>query len=263
MNKILRTTIVCLLIPSFVFAQIPQYRANEPSVKQTDLSRVWNALNTEVGQQIITYIESTVGSINLEQAKAFITAKGEVAFVPIRPFNNDFMTLCYRQLENGSEFFFLLTYNAGEKAVSFTFPSGQMYLMKTSGIEEALNPDFQFQHYDDISNKVSINLGGADFCQLIKIICLPDYLVVRSSILIIMITAFPFTLIFCTLTKQCDALGALYLTAIFFIPFVPLAPLLLIYTAYQTDSNLKLISILFALYWYSCLLSNPCSGVVG
>ena len=93
MKKILRITIVCLLIPSLVFAQIPQYRANEPSVKQTDLSRVWNALNTEVGQQIITYIESTVGSINLEQAKAFITAKGEIAFVPIKPFNNDFSTL--------------------------------------------------------------------------------------------------------------------------------------------------------------------------
>ena len=58
MKKVIRTLIVCLLIPSLVFAQIPHYKANEPAVKQTDLSRLWNALNTEVGQQIVSHIET-------------------------------------------------------------------------------------------------------------------------------------------------------------------------------------------------------------
>jgi hypothetical protein len=152
MKKILRTTIVCLLIPSFVFAQIPQYRTNESSIKQTDFAGVWDALNTEVGQQMVSYIETTVGSIDLEQAKAFITANGEVAIVPIKSFSKAVAALCYRQLEDGSEYLFLITYNAAEKVVSFTFPSGQRYVMKSSGIKESTNPDFQFQLYDDVNN---------------------------------------------------------------------------------------------------------------
>ena len=69
MRRVISTTIVCLLIPSFVFAQPYPCQSNEQSIKQTDLSRQWNALNTDVGQQIISYIEITVGRINLEQAK--------------------------------------------------------------------------------------------------------------------------------------------------------------------------------------------------
>ena len=141
MNKILRTTIVCLLIPSLVFAQIPQYRGNEPSIKQTDLAQVWNALNSEVGQQIVSYIETTVGSIDLEHAKAFTTANGEIAFVPIKSFSKMVAALCYRQLEDGSEYLFLITYIAAEKAVSFTFPSGRMKVMKSSGVTESINPN--------------------------------------------------------------------------------------------------------------------------
>ena len=136
---------------------IPQYRTNEPPVKQTDLVRLLNALNTDVGQQIISYIETTVGSIDLEQAKAFTTANGEVAFVPIKSFSKVLAALCYRQLQDGSEYLFLITYTATEKGVSFTFPSGQMYIMKSSGITESVNPDFQFQQYDDLNNRVGIN----------------------------------------------------------------------------------------------------------
>ena len=253
MKKILRTTITCLLIPSLVFAQIPPYRANETDVKQTDLAQVWNALNTEVGQQIVTYIETTVGSIDLGHAKAFSISNGEVAFLPIRPFKNYFMILCYRHLEDGSKYLFLLTYNVGKKAVSFTFPSGQMYFMKASGIEESLNPDFQFQQYDDLSNKVSINTGGADLSQLIEIICLPYCLVGNTILYTIGILSIPVTLIFCKLTKLCDELGAVFLAFIFAFPFAVLVPFLLIYTAFQLDSNFKLISILFALYYYSCM----------
>jgi hypothetical protein len=152
MNKILHTTIICLLIPSFVFAQAPQYRGNEPSIKPTDFSQVWDALNADVGQQIVSYIETTVDRIALEHIKAFNTAKGEIAFVPIKSFSRVLAALCYRQLEGGSEYLFLMTYNAAEKVVSFTFPSGQRYVMKSSGIKEFINPDFQFQLYDDVNN---------------------------------------------------------------------------------------------------------------
>ena len=39
-----------------MFAQVPQYRGNEPSIKPTDPSQVWDALNAEVGQQMVSYI---------------------------------------------------------------------------------------------------------------------------------------------------------------------------------------------------------------
>ena len=138
MKKILYKFIACLLIPSFVFAQPYQYRSNENSIKQTDLSQLLNALDSEVGKEIVAYVETTVGSINLEQAKAFTIADGEVAFVPIKSFHKMLAALCYRQLEDGSEYLFLITYNAAEKGLSFTFPSGQMYVMKSSGITESM-----------------------------------------------------------------------------------------------------------------------------
>jgi hypothetical protein len=93
-----------------------------------------------------------VDRIALEHIKAFTTAKGEIAFVPIKSFSRVLAALCYRQLEGGSEYLFLMTYNAAEKVVSFTFPSGQRYVMKSSGIKEFINPDFQFQLYDDVNN---------------------------------------------------------------------------------------------------------------
>jgi hypothetical protein len=248
MIKILRTTIVCLLIPALVFAQIPQYRGNAPSVKQTDLSRVLNALNTQVGQQIVSYIETTVGSIDLEHAKAFTTTGGEVAFVPIRTFNNELMVLCYRQLENGSKFLFLLTYKSGEKALSFSFPSGQMYLMKSSGFEKSTNPDFQFQQYDDLQNKVSTS----ELSQLDKIVCLPvaafNTLLVYTVLPIARIISFFYF-------GDADSPYAMIISIFLALPLIFIFPVLLIYTIYTTypdNSNLKLLSVLFAIYFYSC-----------
>ncbi len=255
MKKILRTTIVWLLIPSLVFAQIPLYRGNEPSVKQTDLARVWNALNTEVGQQIVSYIETSVGSIDLEHAKSFTTAKGEIAFVPIQSFSKVIVALCYRQLEDGSEYLFLITYNATEKGVSFTFPSGQMYFMKSSGTTESINPDFQFQQYDDLHNKTSISLGGSDFSQLMDIICLP-FCLTRNTV---MYSVAYIAVIFCKFTNICSEIGGQYFGLFFAITFVAVAPVLLIFTiftAYPSNPNFKLISILFALYSYSCLYTQ-------
>jgi hypothetical protein len=242
MKKILRTTIVCLLIPSLLFAQIPQYRGNESSVKQTDLARVWNALNTDVGQQIVSYIETTVGSIDLEHAKAFITAKGEVAFVPIKSFSKVLAALCYRQLEDGSEYLFLITYNAAEKGVSFTFLSGQMYVIKSSGVTESANPDFQFQEYDDLSNRVGIN-DDAIFI-FIGLLCSP---------LAALFNRLP--------AKCCYGIPryggtvcnpiCIFLKILFLI-----TPLLFIYSAYSyPDLNLEVISIIFAVYYYVCVLA--------
>jgi hypothetical protein len=253
MKKILRTTIVCLLVPSFVFAQIPhQYGTNEPSVKQTNLARVWDALNTEIGQQIVSYIETTVGSINLEQAKAFMTAKGEVAFVPIKSFGKVLAALCYRQLEDGSEYLFLMTYTAKEKGVAFTFPSGQMYVMKSSGVEKSANPDFQFQQYDDLSNKVSINANS-----IILLSCLPAEL---FFLIAANIASFVYILIFKTdpcyfppfLGGGCDE-GYIALVISLVVSF----PLLFIALAYSyPDLNLEMTSILlFAVYYYGCVLA--------
>ena len=249
MIKILRTTIVCLLIPSLLFAQIPQYRANETAVKQTDLSRVLNALNTEVGQQIVSYIETTVGSIDLEHAKAFTIANGEVSFVPIKSFSRVLAALCYRQLEDGSEYLYLMTYNATQKGVSFTFPSGQMYVMKSIGIKESINPDFQFQEYDDLSNRVSINAN-----EIIKLLCSPVsfYLTIIGGILgSVLFKIFPecANFIFGDWTPICIIL----LTSIFIA--VMSVPLWFIVPAYSySDLNLEMISILFAVYFYGCFL---------
>jgi hypothetical protein len=264
MNKILRTIIVCLLIPSFVFAQIPQYRANESSIKPTDLSRVWNALNTEVGQQIVSYIETTVGSIDLEHAKAFTTAKGEVAFVPIKSFSRVLVALCYRQLEDGSEYLYLMTYNATQKGVSFTFPSGQMYVMKSSGIKASINPDFQFQEYDDLSNRVNISTNA-----IIDLLCSPFYMF--SSAYFNFLYDIFFIKIPYLFSKYCgdpsprwnpicDVLERLLsdivleiLVVISYLSF----PLFFIVPAFlYQDSNLEMISILFAVYYYGCYVAE-------
>jgi hypothetical protein len=202
-----------------------------------------------VGQQIITYIESTVGSINLEQAKAFITAQGEIGFVPIKSFSKALAALCYRQLEDGSEYLFLITYSAAEKAVSFTFPSGQMYVMKSSGVTESINPDFQFQQYDDLSNRVSINAN-----EIIKLLCSPVsfYLTIIGGILgSVLFKIFPecANFIFGDWTPICVIL----LTSIFIA--VMSVPLWFIVPAYSSsDLNLEMISILFAVYFYGCFL---------
>ena len=248
MQKILRTTIVCLLIPSLVFAQIPQYRAKETTVKQTDLSRVWNALNTEMGQQIVSYIETTVGSIDLEHAKAFTIANGEVSFVPIKSFSRVLAALCYRQLEDGSEYLFLITYNATQKGVSFTFPSGQMYVMKSSGVTESINPDFQFQEYNDLNNRVSIN-GNA----IIDLLCSP------------LLSFFKFVSnTFLLLFPMCGSCGGPYggcpafciqlmlllIITVYSLPLFFIVPPFL----YQ-NANLEMISILFAVYYYGCFLA--------
>ena len=242
MNKILRTTIVFLLIPSLVFAQIPQYKGNEPSVKQTDLSQVWNALNTEVGQQIVSYVETTVGSVDLEHAKAFAMANGEIAFVPIKSFSRVLAALCYRQLEDGSEYLFLITYNTTQKSVAFTFPSGRIYVMKSSKVTESINPDAQFQQYDDLQNKVRINEGGSD---LFVIVCLPVCGIIQ---MISRMIGFMVNLI-CS-----DYICAIIVMVSGFF-FAMIAPVLLnvtVYAAYPSNLNLNLLSILFTLYYYSC-----------
>lgn len=242
MKKILYKTIACLLIPSFVFAQIPQYGTNKPSVKQTDLSRVWNALNTEVGQQIVSYIETTVGTINIEHAKAFTIAKDEIAFIPIKSFSKMLAALCYRQLEDGSEYLFLITYNATQKGVSFTFPSGQIYVMKSSGVAESINPDFQFQEHDDLSNNVRINANG------IIILCSPVIAVVG---IVFQILQQIFPELHCDMGYGYDLPSPFCLLLIWSILIsVPLLPIYL----YQ-NSNLEMISILYAVYLTGCIFS--------
>jgi hypothetical protein len=235
MKKILRTTIVCLLIPSFVFAQVPQYIGNEPSIKPTDLSQVWDALNTEVGQQIISYIETTVGNIDLEDAKAFTTAKGEVAFVPIKSFSKMLAALCYRQLEDGAEYLFLITFTATEKAVTFTFPSGQMYVIKSSGVTESANPDFQFQEYNDLSNNVGITATA-----IIDSLCSPVISIVGSACG----SGYPWA-------------GMHFNPICYFLKIlIVVSPFLFIYSAYLYPVlNLEVISIIFAVYIYGCVLN--------
>jgi hypothetical protein len=231
MKKILRTTIVCLLIPSFVFAQIPQYRGNEPSVKQTDLARVLNALNTDVGQQIVSYTETTVGNIDIEHAKAFTTDKDEIAFVPIKSYSKILAALCYRQLEDGSEYLFLLTYNAAEKGVSFTFPSGRMQVMKSRGVTESANPDFQFQEYNDLNN----NVKTTDIYSIIELLCGP----VGALI------------IFYCCSRFCNFDCVRIMSSIIIV-----LPLLFIVPAYLfQNSNLEVISILFAVYIEGCVFA--------
>jgi hypothetical protein len=165
--------------------------------------------------------------------------------------------LCYRQQEDGSEYLFLITYNAAEKGVSFTFPSGQMYVMKSSGVTESVNPDFQFQQYDDLHNKISISLGGPDSRQLMDIICIPFCL---TRITVYYLAAF-IIISFCEFTNLdfCSGISGAIFSMIFTIAFVAVAPVLLIftiYTAYPSNPNLKLTSILFALYSYSCLFTQ-------
>ena len=251
MKNILRTTIVCLLIPSLVFAQIPQYRTNEPSIKQTDLSRVWNALNTEMGQEIVSYIETTVGSINLEQAKAFSINKGEVAFVPIKSFSKALAALCYRQLDDGTEYLFLITYNTTQKGVSFTFPSGRMYVMNSAGIKESVNPDFSFQLNDDLSNRVRTEYDNL----LIQIICYPFTITYVSSIYI-----FLFVLLFLTGTPLNSdlAIYLAFIAGVLAIGFDFLIPILfVVYAVINQDLNLGLISIFTMVYFYGCFVTGP------
>jgi hypothetical protein len=239
MKKILRATIVCLLIPSLVFAQIPQNRANETTIKQTDLARIWNALNTEVGQQIVSSIETTVGSINLEQAKAFTSAEGEIAFVPVKSFGKVLAALCYRHLEDGSEYLYLITYNAAEKGVSFTFPSGRTFIMSSSGTKESFNPDFQFQQYDDLDNTVGIT-GQYLLRLIITRICSPGLTVAALVGLI--------AYIFCYGNRNCDVISASIMLS---VPFLFLVP------AYLFENrNLEMISIFLALYYYGCIFAN-------
>ena len=244
MKKVIRTLIVCLLIPSLVFAQIPHYRSNEPTIKQTNLSLLWNALNTDVGQQIVSYIETTVGSINLEQAKAFTTAEGEVAFVPVKSFSKVLAALCYSQLKDGAEYLILVTYNAAEKGVAFTFPSGQMYVLQASGVKESMNPDFQFQQYDDLNNKVGITDANS-LRMIIERICV----LARIFVLLEMVVIFILFLSDCLNTddRRCDWLVPFFLLS---------APFLFIVPAYLSEnSNIEMISILFAVYYYGCLLA--------
>jgi len=244
MKKILYKTIVCLLIPSFVFAQPYPYQSSENSIKQTDLARLWNALNGNVGQQIISYIETTVGSIKLEQAKAFTTAEGEIAFVPIKSFGKVLAAICYSQLKDGAEYLFLITYNTAEKGVSFTFPSGQMYVLQASGVKESMNPDFQFQPYDDLNNKVGITDANS-LRMIIERICV----LARIFVLLEMVVIFILFLSDCLNTddRRCDWLVPFFLLS---------APFLFIVPAYLSEnSNIEMISILFAVYYYGCLLA--------
>jgi hypothetical protein len=239
MKKTLRTTITFLLIPSLIFAQIPQYKTSEPSVKQTDLARLWNALNTEVGQQIVFYIETTVGSIDLEHAKAFTTAKGEVAFVPIKSLRGVLAALCYRQLQDGAEYLFLIAYNTTQKGVAFTFPSGRMYVMKPGGVTESINPDFQFQEHDNLNKRISINAND-----IIDSLCSPVTTILQLLI----------SLIF----NPCSWVvpGSGYFCFILTWIAIGYVRLLLITNAYSyQNTNLEMISILFAVYYYGCVLA--------
>jgi hypothetical protein len=185
-----------------------------------------------VGQQIVSYTETTVGSIDLEHAKSFTTANGEIAFVPIKSFSKMLAALCYRQIEDGAEYLFLITYNAKEKAVSFTFPSGQMYVIKSSGITESANPDFQFQEYNDLSNNVGITATA-----FIDSLCSPVIAIVDRDCCNV---GFPWAG-----GLQCNPICYLFV-----------APFLFIYAAYSYPVlNLEVISIIFAVYIYGCVLN--------
>jgi hypothetical protein len=187
-----------------------------------------------VGQQIVSYIETTVGRIDFEHAKAFTTTGGEIAFVPIKSFSKILAALFYKQLEDGAEYLFLITFTATEKAVTFTFPSRQMYVMKSSRVAESVNPDFQFQEYDDLSNKVEITAN-----ETIDLLCSP-------------VTAL-FNKPCCVAYHQT---GSCYPIRCFLQILFLITPLLFIVPAYSYQNvNLAMISIFFAVYYYGCLLS--------
>jgi hypothetical protein len=254
MKKILYKIIACLLIPSFVFAQPYPYQSNEKSIRQTDLSKLLKALETDVGKEIITYVETTVGNINLEQAKSFTIAKEEIAFVPIKSFSKILAALCYRRLEDGSEYLFLITYSATKKEVSFTFPSGQMYVMKSSGVTESVNPDFQFQQYDDLSSKVSMN-GLKDF---FNFLCDWTYGYWLLGYIILALIYDTIRSVFTDDFVPCFILAPMDPSCDFLLHLLAAIPLIFVVLAYSIpDLNLeilKIISIIFAVYLYGCTL---------
>ena len=156
--------------------------------------------------------------------------------MPIKSFSNELAALCYRHLEDGSEYLFLVTCNATEEGVSFTFPSGRMYVMQTSGAKESINPHFQFQPYDDLNNKVIINDN-----ELIIFFCKPISNIVLRLIIFMLKSCYTGNIIICYA-------GAL--TGYFLMNF---GPLLFVFLAYSyPDLNLEMISILFAVYYYGC-----------
>jgi len=248
MKTMFNIIIVSLLIPSLVFAQIPRYRANESAVKQTDLMRVWAALNTEVGQQIVASIETTVGRIDFEHAQAFTTDEGDVAFVPLESFSNTLAALCYRQLNNGTEYIFLITFTVTEKALSLTFPSGQIFTIKSTGAEKSINHDFLFQEHDDLKNTVSVYPG------LIRIIfsflCFPTE-TIRIFLILFFAKTFP-QCMSCGLSGDncssfCNVINLVLIVFILFLPFLFLVP-----AYFNQNSNLKMAGILFAFFYYGC-----------
>jgi hypothetical protein len=258
MKKILYKTIAFLLIPSFVFAQTPQHIANKTIIKQTGISMVLHALQTEVGQQIVTYIETKVGSIDLEQAKAFIIDTGEIAFLPIKSFSKELVTLCYRHMEDGSEYLFLIAYNATEKALLFTFPSGLMHVMKSTGVAESVNPDFQFQKNDDLDNRVSL---AAEDNLLIHIICYPfeiNYALLMNFFVysLLFLTFLTGTPISNDLTVLIVFVGALIATGVLFL--IPI--LFFVYAFINQDINVGVISIVTMFYYYGCFMAGPFSN---
>jgi hypothetical protein len=137
---------------------------------------------------------------------------------------------------------FLITPNTAEKGVAFTFPSGRAFSMNSSGTKESFNPDFQFQEYDDLDNKV----GMTDVNFLISIlrgICEPARIIALVAGLIGFILL---GFYFCDTFTRCNRF--LYFMS-YSVPFLLIAP------AYLYENlNLEIISILFAVYYYGCSL---------
>jgi hypothetical protein len=131
--------------------------------------------------------------------------------------------------------------------------------MKSSGVKESINSDFQLQEYDDLSNNVGINYLE-NWREIFSIICSPSAL---PMLLAVSIAPFVYILIYwrppcfwggvghgvsCD-ERIFDIASALSLAIpIFFIAFAYSFP----------DFNfeiLKVISILFAVYYYGCVLA--------
>jgi RsiW-degrading membrane proteinase PrsW (M82 family) len=114
--------------------------------------------------------------------------------------------------------------------------------MKSSGVTESINPDIQFQEYDDLSNKVRINANG------IIILCSPVIAVVG---IIFQILQQIFPELHCDMGYGYDLPSPFCLLLIWSILIsVPLLPIYL----YQ-NSNLEMISILYAVYLTGCIFS--------
>jgi hypothetical protein len=117
--------------------------------------------------------------------------------------------------------------------------------MNSSGTKESINPDFQFQQYDDLNNKFGITTVQYFLRILIARICGPaQQIALLVAFVGLLLINDPYCVPF-TGNKRCDAI----LYAVLSVPLLFIVPAYL-----YENSSLEMISILFAVYYYGCVL---------